>query len=148
MRRKVFLHLIKNQSTKESGVLEVIDFLEVEIYYGCSKTLRRKILDGLKPRGWSSKVRLSHDSNISITAMNSRIALCLQTGNMGRFYSDLLKIQFLFTKNKIDSAIYVVPTKHLAQKMGSNLANFERFVEELKLFQDVITVPMFVIGLI
>jgi hypothetical protein len=98
-------------------------------------------------KGWSSKVKLSLNSNITITAMNGKVALCLQTGNMGRFYSDLLKLQYLFQKRRITSAIYILPTKYLAKKMGSNLANFERLVIELKLFQEVITIPILVIGL-
>ncbi len=79
--------------------------------------------------------------------MHSNVALCLQTGNMSRFYADLLKLEYLFKDRKAIAAVYIIPTKRRAREMGSNLAHFERFVEELDLFKDIITVPTLVIGL-
>jgi hypothetical protein len=131
----------------KNDVLDVIENIDIDIYHGSSKSLRKRIADGLKRKGWSSKVKLSVHSNISITAVCGKTALCLQTGNAGRFYADLLKLQFLFQKGRISSAIYILPTSRLAKKMGSNLASFERLVTELKLFHKVITVPTIVIGM-
>jgi hypothetical protein len=128
-------------------VLEVVDGVDLEITPGVSKKIREKILEGLKKKGWSSHVKLSSVSKINITAMYSRCALCLQTGNMGRFYADLLKLQYLFKKKLVDSAIFIVPTKRMAQIIGGNVANFDRLVDELRLFEDIITIPMVVIGL-
>ena len=79
--------------------------------------------------------------------MNGRIALCLQTGNMARFYADLLKLQAQFLDEKINAAIYIVPMKDAAKRMGQNMANFERMISELKnLFDRVITVPIIILG--
>ncbi len=111
-----------------------------------SKDLRVSILKGLTVQGWSEPIRISTSSKINITSMKDQTALCLQTGNMGRFYSDLLKLQQLFLDKKINSAIYIIPEKVAAKIIGSNIANFERFCEELKIFQKIITVPMLVIG--
>lgn len=149
MKHTTYLHLTKQSavSSLEQSVVDVIKEIDTGIFHGSSKLLRKQITDALKKKGWSSKVKLSASSNISITAMNRRTALCLQTGNMGRFYADLLKLQFLYKKKKIDSAIYILPKKDLALKIGSNIANFERFTAELQIFEDVVTVPIFVIGL-
>lgn len=142
-------HLMEKNFIKdlEDGVLDVIKNIDIEIFHGSTKSLRKRISDGLKKQGWSSKVRLSSQSNINITSVKGKTALCLQTGNMGRFYADLLKLQYLFQKGKINSAIYILPTISLSKKMGSNLANFERLVLELKLFSKVITVPILVVGI-
>src|SRR5512145_2816376 len=132
------------QQDWESGeilsMIESLRGLEIRIAAGCSAKLRSIILATFYRQGWSSKVKLSHASDISITATNGKIGLCLQTGNMGRFYADLLKLQYLFQKNIICSAVYIIPTKHTAKIMGSNLANFERMTEELRLFNDIITI--------
>lgn len=130
-----------------TNVIGVVEGVDENIINGSTKLLRKHIADGLKQKGWTSKVKLSIHSNISITAINGKTALCLQTGNMGRFYSDLLKLQYLYQKQKIESSIYILPTTNLAKKLGSNLANYERLVTELNLFCDVITVPIAVIGL-
>lgn len=149
MKYTIHFHLMEKSFIKdlEDGVLDVIENIDVELFHGSTKSLRKRISDGLKRKGWSSKVKLSTQSNINITGINGKTAMCLQTGNMGRFYADLLKLQFLFQKGKINSAIYILPTISLAKKMGSNLANFERLVLELKLFSKVITVPILVVGI-
>jgi len=113
----------------------------------CAPQLRADILDALRHRGWSDKVRISSNFALTLTAMNGRIALCLQTGNMARFYADLLKLQAQFLDEKINAAIYIVPMKDAAKRMGQNMANFERMISELKnLFDRVITVPIIILG--
>ncbi len=135
------------QEQKVACVVQTIRNLKPKIERGCSSRLRELILKELRKSGWSSEVKLSCNSLITITATNGEIGLCLQTGNMSRFYADLLKLQYLFQKGNIKSAIYLLPAKHNAVTMGSNLAHFERFVDELQLFAQTITIPLFVIGL-
>jgi hypothetical protein len=148
MKYKIYYHLVSDKKDKNIGqVLVVIELTDEKLYAESSKKLRLKILEDLRSKGWSSKVKISVSSNISVTAMKSNIALCFQTGNMGRFYADLLKLQYLYINDKIVRAFYIIPTKQVAKKMGSNLANFERLVDELKLFEKIITVPVFIIGL-
>lgn len=129
------------------SLIDCVQKLEFEFTHGCSSRLREQILDTLRLLGWSDRVRLTAHSKITITAMHSNVALCLQTGNMSRFYADLLKLEYLFKDRKAIAAVYIIPTKRRAREMGSNLAHFERFVEELDLFKDIITVPTLVIGL-
>jgi ABC-type siderophore export system fused ATPase/permease subunit len=78
--------------------------------------------------------------------MHGQIGLCLQTGNMARFYADLLKLQLLFSKGRIRQAVYILPTRRSARVIGENMAQFERLVDELEIFAEVISVPMLVIG--
>lgn len=109
--------------------------------------LRSVILDFLSRDGWSSNVAISPNSKINVTAMKGATALALQTGNMGRFYADLLKLQLLFHQAKAKAAIYILPSKDAARDLGENIANFDRFVEELRIFSGIITIPTYVIGL-
>ena len=108
--------------------------------------IHRAVVDRLTALGWSDPVRIRSSHGITITAMNQRIGLCLQTGNMARFYADLMKLQLVFIDRMADGAMYVVPTKKAASKLGSNMVNFERIVAEIKLFQRIITLPLIVLG--
>jgi hypothetical protein len=113
----------------------------------CAPDLRQIILGSLRSFGWSDKVRISSKRGLTLTAMNGKIALCLQTGNMARFYADLLKLQAQFVEEKIEAAIYILPVRDAANQMGENMANYERLTSELKsMFSKVITIPMIVIG--
>lgn len=131
---------------KVQSVVTLLKSIDLKLQHGCSSTVRKTIHNGLIKMGWSSKIKLSITSQISITAMNGDFALCLQTGNMGRFYADLLKLEYIYRKRNIMAAIYILPTKQAATTMGSNLVNYERLVDELNLFQEIVTVPIFVIG--
>jgi hypothetical protein len=45
------------------------------------------------------------------------------------------------------AAIYIIPSKDAAKKIGSNIVNFNRFTFELNLFKEIITIPTFVVGI-
>ncbi len=66
---------------------------------------------------------------------------------MSRFYADLLKLEYLFKKGKLKGAYYILPSKQTAGILGSNIANFDRFTNELQVFSDVITIPIKVLGI-
>ena len=127
----------------------IIDFLEKTNFIiepGSSRKLRAVIEEKLNILGWSDKVRIHFEKEITITSMKDNIGLCLQTGNMSRFYADLLKLQTLFIKDKIDAAIYIIPSKNAAKIIGDNIANAERLVDELYLYRHIITVPIAVVS--
>ena len=108
---------------------------------------RDKIIERLSELGWSDQVVISPDCKIKITAQREDVGLCLQTGNMARLYADLLKLQTLYSEDKINVAIFLVPTKQEAKDMGSNIANFDRLTSELPIFSSTIGLPLYVIGI-
>jgi len=100
-----------------------------------------------KACGWSDEVKLSPDAKITITSCKEKIGLCVQTGNMARFYADLMKLSLRHTQERIYAAVFVLPTQDLAVQWGSNIANFERLCNELPIFSPVLHIPILVIGL-
>ena len=101
----------------------------------------------LTNQGWSDEV--AHRAELhrrTIFSQKDDLAIRLQTGNVSRVFYDLLKLQYLFTRNKIEAAALAVPTKGGAQRLGSNIANFERLCRELQLYDRIITVPILVIA--
>lgn len=130
-----------------NGVTQLINGLDYSLGKYEIKNLKDDLSAQLATLGWSGKVSLSSKSNISITAMLKNIGLCTQTGNMARMYADLMKLQALYMDEKIKAAVFVIPTKACANSFGGNVANYERFLNELtNIFSKVITVPMLIIG--
>lgn len=130
-----------------NSVLNVIETLNYSLGKYDIKHFKDDLSDQIKLCGWSGKVALSTTSNISITSMLKNIGLCTQTGNMARMYADLMKLQAMFLDRKIRAAIFVLPMKECANSFGGNVANYERFLNELtNIFSKVITVPMLIIG--
>jgi len=118
-----------------------------EVHRNCARELRAAVLDALTVDGWSDEVQIARRRRLTITAMHGRVGLCLQTGNMARFYADLLKLQALFLDEIITGAFYLLPTGSCARIMGENIANYERLTAELSdIFNKAITVPIMVIG--
>lgn len=113
---------------------------------GGAKELRASMLRILRSLGWTDRVRVAAQANISITAVNGSVGLALQLGNMARFYADLVKLQYFNELGRIVGAVYLIPSKWAATNMGQNMANFERLTRELGYYRNIITIPLLVIG--
>lgn len=109
-------------------------------------SIKESIRCELEKDGWSGEYRLDTSSKITISSYLKGIGMCFQTGNVGRIYADLLKLQTLYTKGKIIAGIILIPQQNTAKKLGSNMANYERLVRELPIFSQVITMPIVVVG--
>jgi len=101
----------------------------------------------LSSNGWSGRTRVHPDSPITITSINENVGLCLQFANMYMFSADLLKLEVMYERKIIDSAIYILPVLDLARELGSNMVNFERFTQELDIYKNIIKIPIMVIGI-
>lgn len=134
-------------STICAQVLRAVQEVDVEINEQCRGRVREGILQNLRGLGWSDKFRLHTNSQISLTSSLGENVLCLQTGNMSRFYADLLKLQYVFAKGNATAAFYLIFSKEAAKIVGSNLAHFDRMIRELALFKETITIPILVVGI-
>ena len=65
---------------------------------------------------------------------------------MARGYADLIKLQTLYLRETISAGVILLPTKIAADALGSNIANSDRFMRELDIFDRTITMPLVVIG--
>jgi len=112
-----------------------------------TKGFRDRLMLELARNGWSDPVRIDARSKISITSIFDKTGLCIQTGNISRVYADLLKLETLYKKKLITGGVYVIPTKRWGRYLkASNMASFERLVEELQVFDATITLPLMVYG--
>ena len=128
-------------------IQKAIDRIDVFIKHGTAKKIRDEFLTALVTAGWSGKLVLSPDSNITITSSKYDVGLCLQTGNMARMYADLLKLQALYLNGSISYGALVLPSAPLAAKLGSNIANATRLERELEIFKKVYNLPTLVFSL-
>ena len=128
-------------------LIKMLNEEDIVIERKCAPQLRKSIERILQVLGWTGQVKIDKTKGITITSMKENIGLCLQTGNMGRFYADMLKLQTLYVNGKIDAGIYIIPSKQAAVIMGDNIANFDRFIKELELYKKIITIPIHVIGI-
>lgn len=150
MRTQVFNYRSGQQIIPDivrTSVITAIEENEYSIGRYDIRTFNKNLLDKLHAGGWSLSIPLSVYSKISITAVYEKIGLCIQTGNVARTYADMLKLQTLFTDEKISAGILVLPLKECADAFGKNVANYERFLRELTfVFSKVITVPLLIVG--
>lgn len=126
----------------EKAVRSINPILEKNAVAGIKESIKSL----LELDGWSGEYRLDPSSRITISSFLKGTGLCFQTGNVGRIYADLLKLQTLYTKGKISAGIILIPEVKTAKKLGANMANYERLVRELPIFSQVITMPIVVIG--
>jgi hypothetical protein len=149
MQIKEHLHHASESQLSASTIQEVRNTIQASDWpkRQSSKEFRANLLHALSTYGWSNSVRIDHRSKISITSVLGQTGLCIQTGNMSRFYADLLKLETLYRKKLIIGAIYIIPTKAFARELSGNVAHFERLVEELQIFDATLTIPLVVFGI-
>ena len=112
-----------------------------------TQSIRAHIRGELTKEGWSEELYIARDmAGATIFSVKGDLAIQLQTGNISRVFYDLLKLQYLFIRNKIEAAALAVPTRSGASQLGSNIANFERLCGELQLYDRIITVPILVVA--
>lgn len=112
-----------------------------------TQDFRDRLMLDLGRNGWSDPVRVDSMSKISITSVFDKTGLCTQTGNISRVYADLMKLETLYKKKIITGGIYIIPTKRWGKYLkASNMASFERLVDELRVFDATITLPLMVYG--
>lgn len=150
MKSKVFGHRFGDKVLPTQIMNEIIDAIEkceVKIQKGSGDSLKKDVMASLSKKGWPPEVVIDPSSKISITSLKNKTGLCFQTGNMGRVYADLIKLQTVYLRQVINVGIIIVPLKKEAKKIGDNIVNYERLTSELLIFDRAITVPLFVIGL-
>tara|TARA_R110000772_G_scaffold85082_1_gene179087 strand:+ start:1062 stop:1517 length:456 start_codon:yes stop_codon:yes gene_type:complete len=125
----------------------VLKKFKAKYYKGVTRELRHQLKEELDKFGWSDSIEIVEGTHISITSYNNKHGLCLQTGNMSRFYADLIKLQHLYLNDKIKGAFYLLPSKETSLKLGSNIAHFDRFTKEIEIFKKTITIPILVVGM-
>ena len=129
-----------------SGVEKIVWEINPVLSKNSVANIKEAIRERMEKDGWTGEYRLDATSKITISSYWKGIGLCFQTGNVGRIYADLLKLQTLYTKGNISAGIILIPQNQTAKELGSNMANYERLIRELPIFSQVITMPIVVIG--
>lgn len=130
----------------DDWLTDVFERPDISIGKGSSPLIRDHVKAELANQGWAYDVRIDQHFDLTVFGIKDDLAFQLQTGNISRAAYDLLKIQHLFQCRRIDAAALALPMKDAANRMGSNVANFERIMSELDLFDRTITVPLFLVG--
>jgi hypothetical protein len=125
---------------------DVFEAPAIKIEPRCTPAIREHVETEFLNEGWALNVDLDQGHRLKVFAQKDDLAFQLQTGNMSRAPYDLLKMQYLFQSQRIEAAALALPTKEAAKLIGDNIANAERVINELQLFDRVITVPILVIA--
>lgn len=125
---------------------DVFEVPALRIAPRCTPNIRSHVETEFLNEGWALNVDLDQNYRLKVFARKDDVAFQLQTGNMSRAFYDLLKIQYLFQSQRIETAALALPTNEAAKAIGDNIANAERVINELQLFDRVITVPILIVA--
>ena len=131
----------------DEWITDVFNAPAITLQAHATAAIRDHVRNELTNQGWSDEVPIAPNfTGVTVFSQKDDLAIQIQTGNVSRVFYDLLKLQYLFNRNKIEAAGLAVPTRSGAQQLGSNIANYERLCAELQLYDRVITVPILVLG--
>ena len=118
----------------------------VKVDAGATRTIRAHVAQELQGTGWAFGVSVDAEVDLKVFARKGDLAFQLQTGNISRYAYDALKLQHLYLKREIESAVLAVPNREASRKLGSNIAHAERIWGELEVFDRIVTLPIMVIA--
>ncbi len=130
----------------DAWLMDVFQKPDLTVGPGSTTAIRDHVKGELAAEGWPFDVKIDQSYDLTVFGVKDDISFHLQTGNASRAPYDLLKLQHLWSVRRIEAAALALPTKQAAAKIGSNIASFERIMNELRLFDRTITVPIFLIG--
>lgn len=125
---------------------DVFEAPSLTIQQRCTDSIREHVRKQFDSEGWSDEVRIHSSYDLTVFARRDDLAFQLQTGNISRALYDLMKMQYLFTADKIEAGALAVPSNLAAKRINSNVANFNRVMNELALFDRIISVPLLLIS--
>lgn len=118
----------------------------VKVRARATKAIRAHVARELESDGWAFGVSVDAEVELKVFARKGDLAFQLQTGNISRYAYDVLKLQHLYQKREIESAVLAVPNKEASRLLGSNIASAERIWGELDVFDRIVTLPIMVIA--
>jgi hypothetical protein len=101
----------------------------------------------LNTRGWVNDVRMDQSIQTTVNFVKLDVAFVLQLGNVARIYADVLKLSYLQQKNITGLGILAVACNPESKLLGTNYANFNRVVRELRVYSEILIYPILVLGL-
>ena len=111
------------------------------------KLLKNQLTEIFSNNGFILDIALK-DSNLKINGIKNNTGLAIQTGNVARFYADILKLQWLYEEKRIKNAVYVCLSKEAQRESYlSNTIHIERALREADFFNNIITLPILFISL-
>lgn len=138
--------LLNSSKAIRNEINEAFSNASIKLQRGETREIKKYISDCLNKKGWADEIKIE-PSHITINFLKRKVGLCVQLGNVARIYADLLKIQLMYEKKLIDVGVIAVPMKSESKSLGSNHAQFERLIKELKMFANIINLPLVIIGL-
>ncbi|MGB3795662.1 MAG: BglII/BstYI family type II restriction endonuclease [Alteraurantiacibacter sp.] len=127
-------------------ITDIFEAPAIDVGPGSTTKIRQHVMLEFQNEGWAQDVKIDQGLNLTISAMKDDLAFQLQTGNISRAPYDLLKLQHLYSTERIEAAVLALPTKVAAARIGSNVANAERVCKEMSIFNRVITLPILLIA--
>lgn len=128
-------------------VHKILESIEFEHQKNSSPFLKEILQYEFNKLNWYSKFKVDSRLNWYVQFYAKETVILFYFSNKARSSLDLIKIQHLYASGKIKDAIYIVLTSESANKVASNLANFETLEKEISVFKETITCPILLIGL-
>jgi len=145
-----FSHLDSQIIISEKKLFEEIsNCLTINNLYfvrGNPAMIKKLVGERFNDQGWADRINLKN-SKISISFLKSKVGVCFQIGNVARMYADILKLSYLFDEGIIEVGVLCVPHQIESSLLGANYARYDRLKTELKLFKNIIKVPILIICL-
>lgn len=131
--------------TKEE-LLDILSKVPIPPPPKMAAQLNRMLKAEFKKKGWEIGPRIHPELGLTADFRKKRVQIEAQFSNNARYYADVFKFELSHLADFADVGVLIVAKKDLANKIGDNIANYERVERELKAFKILIPLPILLIG--
>jgi len=134
----------------ETSLADLVTGLkEIEADYATPiPRIKKDITKLFSNAGFITEINIHPDYGLEVNGIKKDVCFGVQLGNAARFYADMMKMQYLFLEGVISKTVYITFTKDFIKKSYSgNNISFERAISEITLFNSIITLPIYFIGI-
>lgn len=140
-------HYINNavESNLSNEVIVLLGQLEFKFKKNSASNFRNLVKSQLDTLNLIDNLKVDSRLKVVVQSFKDKVALQTSFSNSARRMLDLVKFQHLYNHNIIQSAIYVVFSKDVAQVVANNTLHAEQIKVELEVYKKIITVPIILI---
>ena len=144
----VYYNEAKDNLTSKK-IFKCLDNLNFKFYKNCTSDLNSTFKNSINKLGYINQVPINSDSKMTLKHFSPIDNTIIEPSfsNCGRRGLNLLKFQYMYNLEMTNLIINIVLKKELANFISASLINFEQLENEIKLFQNIITAPIILVGI-
>jgi len=142
--------VLNSKLSTKNEIVDVVNSLSFPTLIqpkGVGTHLNAELKREFQKKEWKVNVQIHPSLKLTADFRKDRVQIEAQFGNVSRYYADIFKFEVAHLSNTADIGVLMLLKRKWSNKIGSNIASFERAKQELEILKLITPMPMWILGL-